>query len=43
VDNITGKYFDQSQVKESSPESNDMEKAKRLWEICEKQTGIAKS
>jgi retinol dehydrogenase-12/retinol dehydrogenase-13 len=43
VDNITGKYFDQSQVKEPSPESNDMENAKRLWEICEKQTGIAKS
>ena len=43
VGNITGKYFDQSQVKISSPESNEMEKAKRLWEILEKQTGIAKS
>ena len=43
VDNITGKYFAQCQVKESSPESNDMEKALKLWDILEKQTGIAKS
>ena len=42
VENITGSYFDQSQVKESSPESNDMEKALKLWEILEKQAGIAK-
>jgi NAD(P)-dependent dehydrogenase (short-subunit alcohol dehydrogenase family) len=43
LENITGRYFDQSQVKESSQESNDMEKALKLWEILEKQTGIAKS
>jgi NAD(P)-dependent dehydrogenase (short-subunit alcohol dehydrogenase family) len=43
VDNITGKYFAQCQVKQSSLESNDMEKALKLWDILEKQTGIAKS
>jgi NAD(P)-dependent dehydrogenase (short-subunit alcohol dehydrogenase family) len=43
VDSISGKYFAQSQVTESSPESNDMEKAGRLWELLEKQTGTQKS
>jgi NAD(P)-dependent dehydrogenase (short-subunit alcohol dehydrogenase family) len=40
VGNITGKYFADRRLKESSPESNDMEKAGRLWELCAKYTGL---
>lgn len=40
LDNVTGKYFKDSSVAESSPESNDMEKAGRLWGICAKYTGL---
>ena len=40
LENVTGKYFKDSKVAESSPESNDMEKAGRLWEICAKYTGL---
>jgi len=43
LEGVTGKYFKDSQVAESSPESNDMEKAKKLWELLDTQTGIAKS
>jgi NAD(P)-dependent dehydrogenase (short-subunit alcohol dehydrogenase family) len=40
AEGVSGKYFDDCQVKESSPESNDTEKAKRLWDICEKQVKL---
>ncbi|UCH88616.1 MAG: SDR family oxidoreductase [Thermoplasmata archaeon] len=35
VANITGKYLSNKKIKDSSEESNDMEIAKRLWEISE--------
>jgi len=38
VEGITGKYFTDRQAAESSPESGDMEKAAKLWELCEMQT-----
>jgi len=40
LENVTGKYLSDQKVAESSPESNDAEKAKRLWDICEKQVKL---
>jgi retinol dehydrogenase-12 len=37
LENVTGKYLADGKAAEHSPESNDPEKAKRLWELCEKQ------
>ncbi len=36
IDVISGKYFYKKKVKESSPESNDIDSRKRLWDITEK-------
>jgi len=40
VENITGKYFIKKNQVSSSPESYDEEKARRLWEVSEKLTGL---
>lgn len=34
LENVSGKYLKDRAVAEHSPESNDVEGAKRLWEIC---------
>ena len=36
VDGISGRYFYKKKVKESSPESKDIESRKRLWNETEK-------
>ncbi|MBI1279027.1 MAG: SDR family NAD(P)-dependent oxidoreductase [Anaerolineaceae bacterium] len=41
VEGVTGKYFDKSKPKRSSPASYDEAAQKRLWEISEQLTGIA--
>ena len=33
VDNITGQYFVNKKIRQSSKESNDMEVAKKLWDL----------
>lgn len=33
VENITGQYFDNKKIRQSSKESNDMEVAKKLWDL----------
>jgi retinol dehydrogenase-12 len=40
VEGITGKFFIEKEVVESSPSSNDPIIAQRLWEVCEQMTGI---
>lgn len=40
VKGITGKYWDKSKQKPSGDVSYDTETGKRLWEVCEKLTGI---
>ncbi len=37
LEGVTGKYLKDRAVAEPSPESNDAEKARLLWELCEKQ------
>jgi NAD(P)-dependent dehydrogenase (short-subunit alcohol dehydrogenase family) len=41
VEGVTGKYFENSKPKQSSPVSYDEAAQKRLWEISEQLTGIA--
>ena len=42
AEGITGKYFKDRAVAETSPESSDMEAAARLWDLCEKYVEVAK-
>ena len=41
VAGISGEYFDKCKVAKPSPRAEDMEAAKRLWEVSAKLTGIA--
>lgn len=41
VEGVTGKYFIKQAEVESSPESYDVEVAKRLWDVSAKMTGMA--
>jgi retinol dehydrogenase-12 len=41
VAGISGEYFDKCKVAKPSPQAEDMETAKRLWEVSAKLTGIA--
>jgi NAD(P)-dependent dehydrogenase (short-subunit alcohol dehydrogenase family) len=34
LENQTGKYLAEEKISEPSPESNDADKARRLWELC---------
>ncbi len=34
LENVTGKYLSDQKMAESSPESKDPEKARRLWDLC---------
>jgi retinol dehydrogenase-12 len=34
LENVTGKYLAEEKISEPSPESNDADKARRLWELC---------
>jgi retinol dehydrogenase-12 len=38
---ISGKYFDKCQIATPSPQAQDMETAKRLWDVSAKLTGLA--
>jgi NAD(P)-dependent dehydrogenase (short-subunit alcohol dehydrogenase family) len=40
VAKVTGQYFIERKIRKGSPESRDLEKAKKLWEISEKLTGL---
>lgn len=42
VEGVSGKYFDNSREKKSSRRSYDMNAQKKLWELSEKLTGLAK-
>ena len=39
VEGVTGKYFEKKAAVESSPESNDVAIAKRLWKVSAELTG----
>ena len=41
VSGITGKYFDNKEVKETSPQGRDLKLRNDLWELSEKLTGLA--
>jgi NAD(P)-dependent dehydrogenase (short-subunit alcohol dehydrogenase family) len=40
LEGVTGKYLKDSKVAEPSPESNDAEKARKLWELCDARTRL---
>ena len=40
VEGVTGKFFDKSREKRAAEEADDVEKAKKLWEISEKMVGM---
>lgn len=41
VEGVTGRYFVDKKIAESSPESHDVQLAKRLWEVSEKLAKLA--
>ena len=41
VEGVTGQYFVNKKIAQSSPESHDRELARRLWEVSEKLTKLA--
>ncbi len=41
VRGVTGKYFDNKEVKETSPQCRDLKLRNDLWELAEKLTGLA--
>jgi NAD(P)-dependent dehydrogenase (short-subunit alcohol dehydrogenase family) len=43
VEDVTGKYFVNCKAVKSSPVSYDVERARRLWDVSAKMTGLAKS
>lgn len=40
VANVSGKYFFDRQQRPPSPEAQDMQAARRLWELSEQQCGL---
>jgi NAD(P)-dependent dehydrogenase (short-subunit alcohol dehydrogenase family) len=41
VEGVTGRYWEKRKAIQSSPESHDLQTAKRLWEVSEQMTGVA--
>ena len=40
VVNVTGEYFDKSKIKKTAPLGQDMQKARKLWDISLSLTGV---
>jgi NAD(P)-dependent dehydrogenase (short-subunit alcohol dehydrogenase family) len=40
LEGVTGRYLKDSKVAEPSPQSNDAENARKLWELCDARTRV---